>query len=389
MHTNVTNRARLTYSNHGEFYPNLGSAVKCLGFIEGRHSVASSSEKGQIHISRIEYIKSKGNSIKYTSYNPAMALTLNDDYATMISHHDTDHSSLLLYGTKKGILTAVDLRNMKPAWTFTPPPHFGQLSSMVADKSHSWVMAGSSRGVLTLWDSRFSLCVKSWQHPSKSSISNLELYPIPLQGKPAYSPSKQVCMAVENTAKEVSVWDVETAQCNQVWLQMDVDEVDPEGKIDKLYGNGIEALPAPKSNDMLEAAVVNMSLFSLPKQSSNRKIAINSQLKYMITGGNDRKLRFHDLQVPEKSFILSGGGNSTPIFNSHPFRDMYFNIEHYPKQHFPTLTKSNSASDGIGDLSTNNRPAGHLDAITALTISKRPCNMFISGARDGVIKIFQ
>jgi phosphoinositide-3-kinase regulatory subunit 4 len=46
LHVNATNRARLSYTGHN------GSAVKALGFIEGRHSIVSASVDGSIHISR-------------------------------------------------------------------------------------------------------------------------------------------------------------------------------------------------------------------------------------------------------------------------------------------------------------------------------------------------
>ena len=189
---------------------------------------------------RVEYIKSPGRATRYDSYSPITALTLNDDYATMVAHHDTENSSLLIYGTKKGYLTAIDLRSMKAAWSFEPPPHYGQLTSMITDRAQTWIMAGTHRGVLALWDTRFSIMVKSWQHPSKRAISKLDLYPIAPQGKPFINTSKLVCMSVENEAKEISVWDIESAECHQVWSAFGSDESDPIGKANSIYGNNFK-----------------------------------------------------------------------------------------------------------------------------------------------------
>ncbi|KAJ3355671.1 Serine/threonine-protein kinase, partial [Kappamyces sp. JEL0680] len=345
---------------------------------------------GQIHISRVEYLKSATHATKYTSYTPVSALSLQDDYATIISHHETDNSSLLVYASKKGLVTAIDLRSMKPAWSFEPPPHYGQLTSMVCDRFHSWVMAGTHRGVVCLWDVRFSIMVNSWQHPSKTAIGKMDLYTMPPQGRPAASTAKTVCMSVENSVKEISVWDIETPSCYQMWCTMGLNEVEPEANIDGLYGEGVNALPPPKSSQLLDEVTANMSMYTLPKLPGRRTFAINSQLKFMVSGGNDRKLRFHDVAYPEKSFIMSGlsAQSPQPVFNSHPFKNTFFNIEHYTRQQYATSPQLSHRSEAGADLTTSTTPDSHLDAITAITISKRPCDMIVSGSRDGVVKVF-
>jgi phosphoinositide-3-kinase regulatory subunit 4 len=233
LYTNAVNRSRITYSGHG-------SPVKSIAFIEGRHSIASSSIKGQIHISRIEYIKQQ-KGIKYESYSPITAISLKDDYASIINHHETENASLLVYATRKGQINAIDLRSMKAAWTFEPPPHYGLLTSMVSDRNNTWIMVGTHRGVLALWDTRFSLMVKSWQHPSKSPINKLDLYPVPLQGKPNSISSKSVSMAVENFAQEISVWDIESLKCQQLWCVMGLENNnDHSSRINNFYDENFQ-----------------------------------------------------------------------------------------------------------------------------------------------------
>ena len=267
LYTNVVNRSRLTYSGHD-------SPVKSIAFIEGRHSIASSSIKGQIHISRIEYIK-KQKDVKYDSYTPITAITLKDDYATMINHYETENASLLVYATRKGQITAIDLRSMKAAWSFEPPPHYGFLTSMVCDRNHSWVMAGTHRGVLALWDTRFSLMVKSWQHPSKSPINKLDLYSLPLQGRPNSASSKSVCMAVENFAREISVWDIETAKCHQLWCVMGFEDggQDPSVKINSFYGENFQVFsfrPYLLSLVLKPAHPLTLFIYLVPTRSKFR-----------------------------------------------------------------------------------------------------------------------
>ncbi|KAJ3269450.1 Serine/threonine-protein kinase [Terramyces sp. JEL0728] len=381
LHTNVSNRSRLIYKDHG-------APVKSIGFVEGRQSIVSSSTKGHIHISRVEYLTN--NSLtKYVKYKPVKSITLQDDYATKVSHYDTDNSSLLVFTTKRGIFSAWDLRCMQQVWSFTPPPHYGEITSMAIAKNHTWAMIGTHRGVLSLWDLRFSMNAKVWQHPSKGSIRQLDLYGLSVQGQQGQSP-KSVIMSVENTGGEISVWDVETQKCHQVWFVMNDDQNETQMDIDKLYGNGLKALPPPTSSNVMDE--ISLSNYNSPKKLPRRLFAINTQMKFMVSGGNEKLLRFHDLVRPEKSRIFSGLGSNTPApqYSSHPFQDIYFNIEHTPKKQFYATSPSRGLpNDGSTELSPASIPTCHTDSITALTLTKVPNNMVISGARDGIIKVFQ
>ncbi|KAJ3325684.1 Serine/threonine-protein kinase [Boothiomyces sp. JEL0866] len=383
LHTNVSNRSRLVYKDHG-------APVKSIGFIEGRQSLISSSTKGHIHISRVEYL-TNNTLTKYVKYKPVKSITLQDDYATQVSHYDTENSSLLVFTTKRGIFSAWDLRSMQQVWSFTPPAHYGEITSMVIAKNHTWAMIGTHRGVLSLWDLRFSLNAQVWQHPSKSSIRQLDLYNLSLQGQQGQSP-KSVIMSVENTGGEISVWDVENQKCHQVWFVMNDDQSETQTEIDKLYGNGLKALSPPKASEVM-SDFSSLSTYNSPKRLTRRIFAINSQLKFMVSGGNEKLLRFHDLNRPEKSRIFSSLPSTVtaPQYSSHPFQDIYFNIEHTPKKQFYSNSPSRGmSSDGnSAELSPASIPTCHSDSITAIALAKSPHNMVISGARDGIIKVFQ
>ncbi|KAJ3072129.1 Serine/threonine-protein kinase, partial [Quaeritorhiza haematococci] len=82
LERNVTNRARLTYAQQG-------GHITSVAFCESSHSVASASDNGTIHVSRIEYISS-GNAPKYNGYNVFRKISLeNDDHVVALEHFDT------------------------------------------------------------------------------------------------------------------------------------------------------------------------------------------------------------------------------------------------------------------------------------------------------------
>lgn len=81
----------------------------------------------------------------------------------------------------------------------------GLLTSLVVDPTHAWLLTGTAHGVLTLWDLRFAVQIKSWFHHSRSRIWKL----LP------YLSSKLVLVAAGRS--EVSVWDVERSCCLEVF----------------------------------------------------------------------------------------------------------------------------------------------------------------------------
>lgn len=164
LHINVTNRSRLTYMGHGLVYIIIGSNnVRCITFCEGKHSIASASDDGKIHIGRIEYIKRSDGGAKYDGYTTFRKILLENDCATCLNHYDTENESLLVFGTSKGKLVALDLRSMKVAWSYKSPSNYGRITSLFIDHKKNWAMTGTHRGVLSLWDVRFKLPLVSFE----------------------------------------------------------------------------------------------------------------------------------------------------------------------------------------------------------------------------------
>src|ERR1700685_2389224 len=52
---------------------------------------------------------------------------------------------------------------MRILQTMQNPRHFGPITCLCLDRKRSWIIVGTSMGILTLWDRRFGLLLKSWQ----------------------------------------------------------------------------------------------------------------------------------------------------------------------------------------------------------------------------------
>jgi WD40 repeat protein len=85
----------------------------------------------------------------------------------------------------------------------------GALTAFAIDHRHTWLLSGSSRGVLTLWDLRFRIPLRSWMHPRRSRIHRIVIHP--------GSKSRGRIVAISAGVNEVSIWDVEKMQCTDVF----------------------------------------------------------------------------------------------------------------------------------------------------------------------------
>jgi len=119
-----------------------------------------------------------------------------------------------MYATTKGTICGLDLRSMQLSWSVENPRSHGIITAMVTDRAHNWLLVGTSRGILTLWDLRFRIPLRSWVHPTKSRISRLLLC--------AHSKEPRVIIAAGK--HEVSLWDIEKVECRQMFAVRSGDE---------------------------------------------------------------------------------------------------------------------------------------------------------------------
>jgi phosphoinositide-3-kinase regulatory subunit 4 len=52
---------------------------------------------------------------------------------------------------------------MRVLLTMEHPIYSGPITTICPDRRHAWVVTGTASGVLTLWDIRFGLMIKTWK----------------------------------------------------------------------------------------------------------------------------------------------------------------------------------------------------------------------------------
>ena len=83
--------------------------------------------------------------------------------AVALTHRYLEAASNLVYATTHSVITTLDLRTMRVLQRLENPRHFGSITCICLDRKRTWVLVGTSSGVLSLWDKRFGLLLKSWR----------------------------------------------------------------------------------------------------------------------------------------------------------------------------------------------------------------------------------
>ncbi|KAI9774272.1 MAG: Serine/threonine-protein kinase [Geoglossum simile] len=397
LERNVSHRSRQTHRH------SAGAKVKSLCFIESTHSFVSSATDGSVQVVKVTYTSSAGG-MKYGKLKVMREYQLpKGEYAVWSEHFKAESHSMLLLATNTSRILALDLKGMTVLYTFENPVHHGTPTCFCIDKRHTWLLLGTSHGVLDLWDLRFRVRLKAWGLPGATPIHRLRIHP--LRGR-----DKFVCVAGGSGQGEITVWDIEKTQCREVyragggkdsWKGYEpwkVDEERPEGMLGR-FATALE----PSGNGSVDRGIRALAV-GVDSPEDGR----DSRYGFFITGGSDRKIRYWDLTHVEASLVVSGldAEETKPTFtSSHPTPSLTLNTERLP-QPGPTspnagagirTAPNSSARRGSGkpprstviSLQQQQLLKSHLDSVLDVALLEVPYGMTISVDRSGIIYVFQ
>ncbi|KAJ7672606.1 hypothetical protein DFH06DRAFT_96923 [Mycena polygramma] len=433
LERNVTSKPRHTYGQHH-------ARVKCVCILEGVHCFASAADDGSLHIVRVHI--TQGSALP--KYNKLQVIREHQvehfaqgEYITCMTHYNTDTASNLVYATTHSFITILDLRTMRVLQTMENPRHYGPITCLCIDRKRSWIVVGTSTGVLTLWDRRFGLLLKSWHAGVASTGRFVRIHQCVVH--PSKGRGKWVMVAVEASKRTsdrtstnlVEVWDIEKAILVETFITR-TGEAEPLPEPHELIGVDADLSPAAaiaalvhSKQSAVDAAgkrprPSSQSTFQdelLPPPSPDVRALVvgldfggptgvhrsdvgdtaadsgHARRGFMVTGSEDSKLRLWDLSRLERTTVLSGLEleNERPSFSTSSSGTASTYVE----------TWSSAAASG----SQSNRPAqrmslithnqqnllkSHQDVVTALACIDSPFRGgIVSGDRAGVIKIWR
>lgn len=385
----VANRARLTYRGMS------GSKVRQLCFLENSYCVAAASDVGVIQIIRVECTTTFGSTIKFSGMHLLRELQLRPgEAAVQMEHFIQNQLSVLLVITNRCRVVAIDALAMTILYELHNPPRHGTPTCCCTDEDKTWLLLGTTRGILSLWDLRFQIRIRSIGLPQASQV--LSVYRHPTRGN-----GKWICVstAVNN---EISIWDIENALCQSVYRPLGQDGGQSESyKARDVDTDNPEVALARITSEVSLAAVDDEASRSI----SNRGLAIYTEPTFakdhdsfacIIAASTDQIIRVWNLDQPEKTTIISGLPlTERPNYGISEFGYLKIVCEigkTYANNSFegksskgdPRLPSRSTALALQQSQLLNN----HLDTVLAVAYLQWPYSMIISADRSGVLKLF-
>ncbi|KZT00186.1 ARM repeat-containing protein [Laetiporus sulphureus 93-53] len=436
LERNVTSKPRHTYGQHH-------AKVKCVCTIEGVHCFASAADDGSLHVVRVR-VSQTGTLPKYGKLQVIREHRLEQagEYITTMTHYMTDTSSNLIYATTHCVISILDLRTMRQLQQMENPRHYGPITCLCLDRKRTWVVCGTSTGVLSLWDIRFGILIKSWKVAAAAKNKTARIYQCVVH--PARGKGKWIIVAME-TLKSVSrqhtlleVWDIERSVLVESFVKRntanaseeteepsevpaDEAETNPAAAIAALVRlrqesggsgesfarrarlSGVPGLdqPSPLSPDVRAVVVgtefgghaFTRSVIS-EQQRDSRGTRLSSGRGFLLIGSEDRRARYLDLARVERSMVLTGLEVETE-------KPTYSTIRATSGTALALVetwvAPANSGHSNRSPLrlslinhNQQNLLKGHQDTITALACIDSPFRGgVISGDRAGVLKVWR
>lgn len=401
LERNLTHRSRQTHKQAAN------AQVKCLTFVENTHTFVSCATDGSIHVVKVEYTKI-ANTTRYGRLRLVRQYQLADgEYAVWLEHQKVEAHSILLLATNTSKVIALDLRNMSVLYAFENPFHHGTPTCFCVDSKHTWLLLGTSHGVLDLWDLRFRLRLKAWGIAGGTPIHRVIIHPFRGRGR-------WVSIAGGTGQPEITVWDVEKSQCREVFRV----STGRDGSKDSLKPYEAWKVDDERSEGMLGrfATAVEPGTNGNGSTTPDRGIRAmvvglegpddgrDAKYGFFLTGGFDKRFRFWDVARVEHSMVVSGldAEEDQPKYAvTHTSTTLISFVEKWP-QTSNTERESGAKAKEESKKSKTKAPRStvisaqqrtllknHLDEIRDVCLLEKPIGMTVSVDRTGMIYVFQ
>jgi phosphoinositide-3-kinase, regulatory subunit 4 len=302
-----------------------------------------------------------------------------------VSHFDSLSSSVLTYGTQKGVVHAWDLRCGEEPFRLIHGPELGHLTSTALGGDRHWIVSGTSRGYVTLWDVRFQLPVKLWQHPSGSPISRLAtsvVAPPQRWGTKLSENRSRPFVFVASGRNECAMFDAMTGRCFECFRTVPLFNGELNGSIEPIADLIDVPLALKGGRNLCSTETNHVAAFSHAMPVTTRVNcmvgSIGQSQSFLITGDSDANVRFWDFASASKCFTVCG-----PSLSQRPSYER-IDLEDFRRLmlcRIPNFAGSRQAA-GVSKVGHH-----HTDAVTDVKIIDN--RWVITCSRDSTIRVWR
>ena len=281
------------------------------------------------------------------------------------------------------MIAFLDIRTMEISREFQNPLEYGAITA-ICPASH-WLIVGTDLGILSLWDLRFGLLLKSWR--ASGPITACQTHPARGRGRWI-----MVSTIREDKGPIVEVYDVETAKLMEAFefSRPSVRAPTPNGDVparSELIAELAKQESSAAREDDIPASVLSLLVGQGPSSTAlddnDTPKGSSNPSGWAITAGEDRAIRYWDLVKASESFVVTGSPKEL---------DVNFKQSSTTPIEFYTVSNTHRQStDRQNAINRNQQPLRpHYDAICALGAVETPfSSCIVSGDRSGVIKVWR
>lgn len=341
---------------------NLSSCIRHIKFIPEKNCFVVATANGSIKIFRVNFVdslnKSKANKYKETSVELVRKFKMNLVNGVSITYLNVSvvkDKPFIFVATSSGKMIIVDIRTMEEVKVLQNDALHGVPLCVAIDKNQYWLIIGTSRGILDLWDIEAGICVKSVKFKAFTyPITSIEVMneSFELYGKKG----KFVAFVGGTGQSDVIIWDVERmipriALCSNSVLSK--------------IGGG-ESYSVMNVDDEVESKMFDMWNDNSNNESST-SLFVSADGR-LISSSHDKRIISWDLHDFKQSKSINDP--SPMIYNE-------------------VVVSSTLAI--VNETHASDKKKSHIntDKITALCSLLQPFEMMISADRCGKIRIYR
>lgn len=286
----------------------LGSPISRIKFLPDRYVIAVATMDGRILLFRLD-ISRNMRTIKYQGMKQIRNYELDvatEGYATQIEVA-SQAGDLIIASTTTGKFVALDVIKMKKEFEIQSRMEYGAVNSFFVSTDYSWLISGTSMGILNLWDLRFKTELRAWKLDMEFDLDeSSELssrFPIKLlQFLPNYGSDGEdyFAMVAGDQEADFSIWQVPKFECRQIFSSY----------VQYPQLKSYQLIPIEKTKKDIRIEQLVEDVLNLSDETTSKSLTFLKHVTYgksysMITSTPEGNVVLWNMKQPSQSKALS------------------------------------------------------------------------------------